>query len=86
MTNRALRKEGERVQESEYQGMRLSGHEILSKGERAVCRKESMATRREKMSERAESHILDKKNEFLKPCHTFPGFCNMKYNHILLPQ
>lgn len=35
VTNRALRKEGERVQQSEHQGMRLSGHEVLSKGERA---------------------------------------------------
>lgn len=38
VTNTALRKEGERVQESEHQGMRLSSHEVLSKGERKGMR------------------------------------------------
>lgn len=38
VTNTALRKEGERVRESEHQSMRLSIHEVLSKGERKSMR------------------------------------------------
>lgn len=32
------------------------------------------------MGESAESQVLDKKDEF----KTFPGFCNVKCNHMLL--